>query len=274
MFKASRRYRRRTVSFKRVFLVTVGLFSLFTAAGIWLVNEQMKPAVMAVALTQAEQIGNYAINYGQGEDVLTNLSGSADPNPLPVIDMNKLIATRLNKKQEVVDYSLNAQAVNHLKSLIADRVLWFLRATEKGQISLTNGPEKDLRYEAHPQGEAVIADIPLGQILNNALLSNYGPTIPVEMEVVSNIQNDVHWTYQNVGINTVVVTVYLDISVKVDVIVPFAMKSETIQQHLLLGSRVLPLNVPYYYSSGNGEGITPAVPIEKPAKSSTSSGSH
>lgn len=267
MFKPDRRLRRRTMPFKRVILITVVLFALFTAIGLWTINEQMKPAVIAIALTQAEQLGNYAINYGQGEDVLTNLSGKTDPNPYPKINMNKLIVTNLNSKKQVIDYSPDPQAVNQVKGIISNRILWFLRATEKGQISMTNGPVEDLAFHKHPKGEAVVADIPLGQVLNNALLSNYGPRIPVEMDVVSNVKTDVRWSYKNVGINNVIFMIYLDVKVRVNVIVPFAMKSETISQHLLLGSKILPLNVPYYYSSG-GSSLSPSISLDNPQKKS------
>ncbi|MFT8319130.1 MAG: sporulation protein YunB [Sporolactobacillus sp.] len=263
MFKPSRRYRRRTMPFRRVFFLTLILFIVFTSFGIWMVNEQMKPAVLAIALTQAEQLGNYAVNYGIGEDVLTNLPKKDDPNEIPKLNYDKLIITHKNSKNEVSDYTLNSDEANHVKGIISDRILWFLRSTEKGQISMSNGPMDDLEYHPHPHGEAVIADIPLGQILNNALLSNYGPRVPVAMEVVSNVQADLHESYKNVGINTIVMMIYLDVKVKVDVIVPFTMKSKTITQHISLGSKVLPLNVPYYYST-NGGGLTPSVPIETP----------
>lgn len=263
MFKPSRKYRRRTMPFKRVFFLTLMLFIVFTSFGIWMVNEQMKPAVLAIALTQAEQLGNYAINYGIGENVLTNLPKKNDPNEFPKLNYDKLIITHKNSKDEVSDYTLNPEEVNHVKGIISDRILWFLRSTEKGQISMSNGPTQDLKYQPHPHDEAVIADIPLGQILNNALLSNYGPRVPVVMEVVSNVQTDIHWNYKNVGINTVVFMIYLNVKVKVDVIVPFTMKAKTITQHIPLGSKVLPLNVPYYYST-NGSGLTPSVPVETP----------
>ncbi|MFT8361894.1 MAG: sporulation protein YunB [Sporolactobacillus sp.] len=269
MFKPDRRLSRRTMPFKRVFLITVLLFSVFTAIGLWIINAEMKPAVLAIALTQAEQLGNYSINYGQGETVLTNVTDKNDPNPFPTINMNQLIVTHMNNNKEVTDYSLNPQAVNHVKGIISDRILWFLRAAEKGQIALTNSPDEDLTFHQHGNDQGIVADIPLGQVLNNALLSNYGPTIPVEMDVVSNVQTDLRWSYKNVGINTVIFMIYLDVKVKVDVIVPFAMQSETISQHLLLGSKILPLNVPYYYSSGSGS-QSPSVTLDSPKKNGQS----
>lgn len=215
---------------------------------------------MGIAITQAEQLGNYAINYGTGENVLSNLKPANDPNKQPGIDANKLIVTHLDNQKEINYYYLNTGEANRIKAAVSDRILWFLRAAEKGQISMTNGPGSDLEYFASERNNGIIADIPLGQIMNNALISNYGPRVPVKMDVVSNVQTEIRWNYQNVGINNIVFMIYLDVSVKVDVIVPFAIKTRTISQHIPVASSVLPKGVPYYYSSG-GSGLSPALPV-------------
>jgi sporulation protein YunB len=251
---------------KRVLFVSLILFVLFTSMGIWLVNEQMKPALLGIAVTQAEQLGNYAINYGTGESVLANLKTGDDPNKQPGIDANKLIVTHLNNHKEISYYYLDSGEANRIKTVVSNRILWFLRAAEKGQISMTNGPGSDLEYLTGERNRGIIADIPLGQIMNNALLSNYGPRVPVKMDVVSNVQTDLRWNYQNIGINNIVFMIYLDVKVKVDVIVPFAIQSKTISQHIPVASSVLPKGVPYYYSSG-ASGLSPALPVNPPGSS-------
>lgn len=263
MFKPSRRYRQRNMSIKHAFFLSLLVFIICVSLAIWTVNEKMKPAVMSIALTQTEQLANYAINYGIGENVLPNAQGKNDPNEIPKTNPNKLIITHLTTQNEVSNYDVNTEEANRIKGVISNRILWFLRAAEKGRISLTNGHNDDLVYSKHHEGEALVADIPLGQILNNALLSNYGPRVPVEMDVVSNVESDINWNFKNVGINNVVFFMYLDVKVKVDVIVPFEMKTKTITQHIPIASKLLPKDVPYYYSS-NGSGISTSVPIEQP----------
>ncbi|RYM06190.1 sporulation protein YunB [Sporolactobacillus sp. THM7-7] len=267
MFKPSRRYRRRTASLRKVLLISLIIFSILTAWGTWMVNEKMKPAVMSIALTQAEQIGNYAINYGIGESALVNIHKDNDPNELPLIDANKLIETYRNEQNELTAYELNSEEASRVKGSISNRILWFLRMAEKGQISLTNGPSKDLEYHKAGKGEGIIADIPLGQVLDNALLSNYGPRVPVDMEIVSNVKTDFRLVEKNVGINNVVIHLYLYVTVKVDVIVPFAIKTEAIKQHIPIDSIGFKSDVPYYYHQGEGSGLSPALPIEKAPKS-------
>ncbi|MCO7176049.1 sporulation protein YunB [Sporolactobacillus kofuensis] len=263
MFKPSRRYRRKNMSIKHALFLSFLIFILCVSIAIWTVNEKMKPAVMDIALTQTEQIANYAMNYGIGQNVLSNIQGKSDPNEIPKFIPNKMIITHLTAQNEVSSYDINTEEANRLKGLVSNRILWFLRAAEKGRISLTNGHADDLYYSKHHDGAALVADIPLGQILNNALLSNYGPRVPVEMDVVSNVESDINWEYKNVGINNIVFFMYLDVKVKVDVIVPFEMKTKTITQHIPIGSKLLPKDIPYYYSS-NGSGISTSVPIEQP----------
>lgn len=268
MFKPSRRYRRRTMPLRRVFFLSLFIFIMCTWAGIWIVNDQMKPAVMNIAVSQAEQLGNYAVNYGVGENVLANIRKNNDPNPLPNMDTDKLIVTHRNAQNEISDYELNSAEASRIKGAISDRILWFLRMAEKGKITMTNGPAQDLRYVQDGEGTGLIANIPLGQVLNNALISNYGPRIPVEMDIVSNVTADLQWDYRNVGINNIIFVIYLNVSVKVNVIVPFAIQAATINQHIPIGSKVLPQGVPYYYSSG-GSGSSPSLSVNPVPGSAT-----
>ncbi|MCO7127315.1 sporulation protein YunB [Sporolactobacillus shoreicorticis] len=263
MFKPSRRYRRKNMSIKHTLFLSLFIFILCISIAVWIVNEKMKPAVMSIALTQTEQIGNYAINYGTGQEVLSNVTKENDPNEIPTIDYSKLIVTHRTDDNKVTDFDLNMEEANRLKGIISNRILWFLRAAEKGRISLTNGHADDLVYSKHHNGDALIADIPLGQVLNNALLSNYGPRVPVEMDIVSNVETDIKTKYGNVGINNPLYLLYLKVKVKVDVIVPFEIKTKTIVQRIPFGGKNINPGVPYYYSS-NGSGISTSVPIETP----------
>lgn len=267
MFKPSRRYRRRNLSFKKSLLLSLFIFILCVSLAIWLVNEKMKPALFSIAETQTEQMAHYAINYGIGEHVLSNITKENDPNEIPKIE--ELFITHRTEDQKITDFELNSEKANQLKGQISNRILWFLRAAEKGRISFTNGPEDDLFYSKNHHGDAIIADIPLGQILNNALLSNYGPRVPVEMEVVSNVETDIKEEYKNAGINNPLYSIYMVVTVKVDVIVPFAMKSQTIKQRIPIGLKGLNPGVPYFYGS-NGAGVTPTVPIETPSENKKS----
>jgi sporulation protein YunB len=262
MFKPSKRYRRKNMSIKHTLFVSLIIFILCISLAVWTVNEKMKPAVMSIALTQTEQIANYALNYGIGENALSNVNEKNDPNELPNIDSSKLFVTHYTDEKKISSFEVNTAEVNRLKGIISNRILWFLRAAEKGRISLTNGHADDLVYSKHHEGDALIADIPMGQILNNALLSNYGPRVPVEMDVVSNVESDIRVSSKNVGINNPLFLVYMDVKVKVDVIVPFEIKTKTIVQHITIGGKGISPGVPYYYSS-NGSGISTAVPIEQ-----------
>lgn len=272
MFKPGRRFRKkatsfrkRTKPFRRVLLISLIVFALFTAWGTWMVDEQMKPAVMSIARTQAEQIGNYAINYGIGEPVITNLKEDDDPNEAPLISGEDLIETNRNSENELTDFNLNSEEANRVKARISNRIIWFLRMVEKGQISFTNGPGRDLYYHEPDRGEGILADIPLGQVLDNALLSNYGPRVPVEMEVVSNVNTDFRLEEKNIGINNVVIHLILYVSVKVDIIVPFAMETKAIEQRIPIDSIGFKSDVPYYYDQSEG-GLSPALPVDPNAK--------
>lgn len=264
MFKPSRRYRRRTLPFRHVFMISLMLFAFFTAWGLWMINEQMKPPLLAIASTQAEQISTYAINYGIGKITIKNMEDGTDPNSKPNIDVNKLINRTYNDQKEVSDYSLNTAEVNRVKVEMTNRILWFLRMVEKGKISLTNGGIDDLKYKEPENSDGIVADIPLGQATNNALLSNLGPRVPVRLDVVSNLDADIRQTVKRVGINNTYVSLVLHVKLNINIIIPFAVKTEPIEQNIPIVTEVLPGDVPYFYSQGGNGSATPSFSIDNP----------
>lgn len=67
-------------------------------------------------------------------------------------------------------------------------------------------------------------EVPLGYITNNVLFYNMGPKINVTMQQIGNINTSYDSTFESAGINQVRHKIYLNIEVKMRLIVPLASK--------------------------------------------------
>ncbi|MFC7394311.1 sporulation protein YunB [Scopulibacillus cellulosilyticus] len=243
MFKPMRR--RRSVALRNAFVLTMVMFIIFTMGGFWFINKQVSPTLIEIAKNEAAQIETYAINYGVGKQPIKNLETNDDIKS--VIDPKKLIIIQYNDKKEVTNVSYNTAEINRLKAEVTDRVQTFLRMAEDGEITIQNGK---LIHKKTKQG--IVAEIPLGQASENALLTNLSPRIPVKLDVLGNVNVDAKSKQVVTGINNTYIRIYLTIKVNVNVILPFAASNQPIEQTIPIAEQFIPGQVPYYYNQGSG----------------------
>ena len=84
-------------------------------------------------------------------------------------------------------------------------------------------------------------------------------------DVISNVETKVIET----GINNTVIEVYVNVSVKMNIIIPLVEQPMEINNSVKIGDLVIPGKVPmYYHESGSGGGgiapvIIPEIPVEE-----------
>ncbi|MBM7646096.1 sporulation protein YunB [Scopulibacillus daqui] len=259
MFKPMRR--RRTIALRHAFVLTMVMFIIFTMGGFWFINRQVTPTLIEIAKNEANQIETYAINYGVGNPS-NNLEGNDQIKS--IIDPKKLFIIQYDDKHEVTNVSYNTAEINRLKAEVTDRVQTFLRMAEDGKVSIQNGK---LIHKKTKQG--IVAEIPLGQASENALLTNLSPRIPVRLDVLGNVNVDAKSKAIVTGINNTYIRIYLTIKVNVNVILPFAASNQPVEQTIPIAEQFIPGQVPYYYNRG-GNGNDATIPMSPKGGSKTS----
>ncbi len=265
MFKPYRRYRkRRNLPFKHVLLITTILFSIFTFVGLRIIDKSITPSLMTIASTQADQIGSYAINYGIGKKTLNDLTNDSAKLDNPQKIAKQLATIKYNKEGYPVNVTPNTVAITQYMTETENRIQWFLRMVERGNVDFSNSELDDVTIKENPKKHSgVVAEIPLGEASHNALLSNLGPRVPINMELISDVKVNVVSKVTALDITTNYYRLYLQVRVDINVIIPFAVKAKPITRNVPIFETLVKGPVPSYYQDGNGAHSTPALPLPK-----------
>jgi len=119
--------------------------------------------------------------------------------------------------------------------------------------------------------------VPIGHALNSPFISSLGPSVAVRFHPASAVQAEVRTKQTSAGINTVLVEVYVHVTTRIAVLVPFDQDFTTLETDIPLSYMMIVGDVPAYYYDGKGNpigsGAAQAPPIALPPASSPSGGS-
>jgi sporulation protein YunB len=235
--------------FRHVMIITIVFFVFSTGAGLWIINLGLKPTLLAYAETQTSRIGTMVINKAINKKV----AGS--------IELEEITEEVKNEEGEVVSLSFNTQNINRVQGEITNLVQLYLKEAEKGNIeNLEYITDIDIDEEGTKADEGIVYSVPLGQATNNALLGNLGPKVPIRFHSIGDVRSDIKHTVEEFGINNALVKVYVTLTVNVQIIIPFATKTETIKQDVLIAMDTVHLDVPQFFNN-SGDGTSPSIEI-------------
>ncbi|PLR92613.1 sporulation protein YunB [Bacillus sp. T33-2] len=231
--------RRGPLPFRYVLLLTFVFFLFSTAAGLWIINEGIKPTLMSYAKSQTGNIATLVINSAIDNDEISNM------------DINDVLEIQTNQ-QGRTSVKLNAQKVNQVRAEVTKLVQKNLVKAERGQLeALELEHSVDFETEEMIEGDGIVFYVPLGQATNNVLLGNLGPEIPIKFTAIGEVDADVKLKTDDPGVNNISVEAWIELEVNVQIIIPFATGITTIKDEIPLGAIVFEGEVPLYY---NGAG--------------------
>ncbi|WP_185970861.1 sporulation protein YunB [Alkalicoccobacillus porphyridii] len=225
--------------FRYVLLLSTLIFTLMTYQGIWLIDQKIRPVLTQIAKMELKNIATHSI-----EGALTNTLGQ-------IIDMDELLVVEKDDTGYVTMLNFDAGEYN--------RILGETLAEVHDQLELLKAGHLNREGEKVVEGEsAILYEIPIGRALNNSLLADLGPTIPVRFQTISHVKVNMSDKVERVNINSTRISAYIDIDIDVEVIIPFAVTTDTISVSLPVGFSVITGPVPNYYMEGGGGAIMPA----------------
>ncbi len=234
---------------KHVILITFLFFIGTSLLSLWIVNAAIEPTLMRYAESETKKLTSLVINHAIEETISKNS------------DMNEII-TEVPKQGDniaVDGIQFNTEIINRIRSETSLLIQKQLSQIEKGNLSSFDYLKGQVMADSN-DSKGIIHEVPLGKATNNALLGNFGPKIPVEMETISDVQSDVKTTLEPYGINNALIKVYLEVEVHAQVIIPFASKPTKIKTSIPMGMRVVSGHVPTYFN-GSGTGGGPAIQL-------------
>ncbi|MBB6281842.1 sporulation protein YunB [Geobacillus subterraneus] len=230
--------RKGPLPFRYVLLLTFVFFMFSTAAGLWIVNKSMKPLLMEIAETETKRIANLVINNAIEQQFQKD-------NP----EFQQLVSVRQDANGKIVSVDFDTAIMNRILSETDDHVMESLKAATEGRIERMVLPEVE---SGQGNSRGIIYYIPLGQVTNNALLANLGPRIPVQFQIVGNVDSEVTKQIHAYDINSFFIEIDIHVAVDIQVIIPFASKVSTVTTDMPIVMRFIPGEVPQFYNKGGG----------------------
>jgi sporulation protein YunB len=262
MFKPKGRRPRKRIPFRHVFVITFILFIAMTIWGLWIINNGIKPTLMAIAENRAKQIATYAVNIAVGKKEIREME--QEMNQSGANGSNKLFIPHYDNNNNVDLITYNTVAINQLNNRIVNDVSEYLRLIEEGKTPISNPTLGEVKADDTQLG--LVDKIPLGQATNNVLLSNLGPNIPVKFQDVSNITTNTEHRVQPIQINNIYVQIFIRVTVQVKIVIPFEVKTVSVTSDIPVAEQIMRGDVPIYWG---GNSSSPSIVL--PGKDSTGS---
>ena len=94
--------------------------------------------------------------------------------------------------------------------------------------------------------------INLGGLTGSKLLSGMGPSIPIKLNLVGNVETDLRSEFQSQGINQTIHRIYLQVDCKINVLTPYQTMEEQISNQVLIAENIIVGKIPEAYYNLEG----------------------
>lgn len=189
--------------------VVLCLIVFLTLKGLWIIERNLRPAILSLAELKANAVAVDAVNTALRDKMAQGLA------------YHDLIAVRQDEQGKIVMAQINTFAVN---SLIAETTL----AIQETLKAIEEKPVK----------------LPLGEVLDNYLLAAYGPKIPIRLKPAGRVNTRLLDSFDEAGINQVRHKIYLEVLTEVRVVIPFTSTRVEVQTTVPLTDALYPGGVP------------------------------
>ena len=191
-------------------LLILAVFLLFLAAsGIFLRDISSK-----IAVSDASDVVSAQVNA-----VIAELMRSGE------YEEDRFVSFEKNTQGEVTAISSNMARINALSAEILDRVVG---ATENRTLTV---------------------QIPMGNLTGVSLLMGRGPAVPVRIIMLTSSRVGFHNSILTAGINQTKHQITLDVTVDIDVLIPWGTESTQVRSEVLIADTIVVGQVPDTYLS-------------------------
>jgi len=224
------------------FCITMIIILMFTFIIIDVIGNLIGPQLIKYAESEVGRIARYVVNYAVTTENIKEL------------DFNDLFIVSKNTSDEIEMIDFDPVVVNTVLNAITETILEYFKAIEEGdldKINLSNSFLINSNIDKLKQG--IVAEIPIGVVTGNALLSNLGPKLPVKLSLIGEIESELETEIKYYGINNALITIYANIEVSEQIYMPIATSKILISQKIPIAIKLMQGVVPNaYFGNMNG----------------------
>lgn len=190
--------------------------------------KKVSPTIMEYSKSQMKKVAATLINKSITNDILEEM------------DLEKLFIVDKSNNEEIINIMLDPSIINKAASRATDAVEDSLKRVElKDKTVLTDFNINENYFY-----------VPLGIVLDSPFLNNIGPKIPINLKMVGNVNSGIVTDIEEYGINNSLITISLEISVEIKVVLPLITDYVSITNYVPLAIKLIQGKVPVYYGNG------------------------
>jgi len=190
---------------------------VLTLQSFLFLEHNLKEPLMSVARIRVKQVAADAINQAIAKEVANNT------------DVGRLVERWTDLRGDLTGLQLNYS--EHIR--ISSKVV--------------NVVNQALAEKVHLEER-----IPIGQAFDSAILSSFGPSIPLRFESAGAPQVEIGTRREDAGINMLLITVFVRITAEVMIYIPFDTEPEIVTTEMPISYILVKGDVPMYYFDANG----------------------
>lgn len=165
------------------------------------------------------------------------------------LDDDKIYNIIKSDSGEIQLITYNAKNVNIWLNSISIMIQNNLKAIENGNIEFLNLEGSFINdYDGELLKEGIVCEIPFGALFNNSLISNVGPKIPVNFNLLGNVNTDLKTNIKEYGINNALLEVSILVEVNMRVNLPFVSDYISISSTLPVSVKLIQGTIPDFYN--------------------------
>ena len=219
---------------------------------IWIIDKGIKPTLMEIADRKTTEFATRAINSAvkfAEEYAFDDIANTT---------------TDSNGGVSIIGW--DQSVVNKINRAATDRVEEFFNSMNRGEPPDYDDPLDEPEVygdtvDELAERDPTVVEIPIGQATGNSVLANLGPKVPVNLELVGSVQTDIIEEKEEVGINGVIITLYVFVEADVQIVIPFSTELKNVSTKIMIDKHLVMGDVPEFYGGG-GEGPSISVPKE------------
>ena len=217
-------WRRKTL----IILIVIIIIIIIAFFSLKLVINNISPIMMEYSKSEMKKVAATLINKAITNDILEEMN------------LDELFIVDKSSDEEIITIMLDPSIVNKAVSRATDAVEDSLKRVEMRD----DGVLKDFNINEN------CFYVPTGIVFSNPILSNIGPKIPIKLKMVGNVTSGIVTDVKEYGINNSIITISMEVSVEIKVILPLTTDYVSITNYIPLAIKLIQGKVPIYYGDG------------------------
>jgi len=212
-------------------LITILIIIIVSFITLKFIMKKVTPTIMEYSKSQMKKVAATLINKAITNDILEEMN------------LEELFIIDKSNNEEIINIMLDPSIINKAAS----------RATDAVEDSLKRVEVKDKTVLEDFNINENYFYVPVSILFDSPLLNNIGPKIPINLKMVGNVTSGIVSDIEEYGINNSLITISLEISVELKVILPLISDYVSVTNYVPLAIKLIQGKVPLYYGgSDNG----------------------